>query len=178
MMTSPPALDHTSRRAFSLVETTLTMGLVATVMLPLIAVMGSASLKQRKTEDRQMATRLAAEIFDALGRTPPGEPLRLPFPGTDDTLTERPLGVPSPGATFLVSYDARGRPVRTLPLSAAENGLSRPEEGEAYLVEIAFSSDNTGGPLTRARVTVESPVEAGRKHRQSDALTSYLSPQP
>lgn len=178
MTTSPPAPDFTRRRAFSLVETTLTMGLVAVVMLPLIAVMGSASMKQRKTEDRQMATRLAAEIFDALGRTPPGEPLRLPFPDTDDTLTEQPVGVPSPGTTFLLSYDAQGRPVRTLPLSAAENGLSRPEEGEAYLVEIAFAPDESGGPLTRVRVSVESPVEAGRKHRQSDSLTSFLSPQP
>ncbi|MCB1232622.1 MAG: hypothetical protein KDN19_20410 [Verrucomicrobiae bacterium] len=168
-------LSQPGAPAFTLVETLLAMGLVATVLLPLIALMGSSSIKQRKTVDRTLGTFIAAGVFDEIGRTEPGKTIRLASPDESGQSHEIELGIAAPGSRSYVTFDIEGKPVRAIPAGDAEGGIRNPLNGEVYLIAIEFSpTPATNRPdLYETKVTVERPVEATRENRITDTLTTF-----
>ena len=171
--------SHRSSRpaGFSLVETVLALGLLATVLLPLLGVMGSTSLRQQRTVDRSLAAYIGASVFEVIARTRTGQPVRFSRVLEDGKIEDIPLGELQADAIYYVSFDREANPVRSLSPSEAEAAISRPVNDEAYVVEIALQSAEIENrpELAEVRVTIASPIEARKQDRRSEVLTTLTA---
>lgn len=180
-----PSRNHANHRSphfagFSLMETVLALGLLAAVLLPLLGVMGSTSLRQQRTVDRSQAAYIGASVFDAIAQTPAGQPIRFSRVLEDGEVEEIQLGELKADTKYFLSFDREANPVRALSSGEAQAAVSRPVNDEAYVVEIvvALAEIENRPEMAEVRVTIESPIEARKQDRRSEVLTTFTHLEP
>ncbi|MEM9016254.1 MAG: hypothetical protein AAGC68_04520 [Verrucomicrobiota bacterium] len=158
-------------------EITLSIGIVATILLPIIALLASGSRMTADSDDQDAAVRisrgLVRQIRPVSGENrfevtvdPKGDPITILPPAGEDS------------ASAYLAYDQSGRFV--MPLSETEyaNGLPA-ESGALYAVRIALTKAPSTGPIAldlyRLDILVESPLAAASRVRDRTRLQTRLS---
>lgn len=152
--------------AFSLLETSLAAGIVATVALPVLTLLAGAGSLQSEATDRAAAARLARESVAELSLLPPV--------GTDRFLRfhEDWISLNESEGIFHAAFDAEGQYLGRIEKGDFQKGL--PASGQAHhLLELTFRRD---GELARLHLelSVEQPATAEFPHRSRERFLACL----
>jgi hypothetical protein len=160
--------------AFSLPEVTMSLGIVATVALPVLAMLAGGSSMQGTARDRETAARLAREAGAAIVAAPEGGG-RFWQPAPELSL---PLGAGGGEGTIHAAFDAEGRFLAEID----EGGWSGGESlgGTAvHLVRLKVSASAAspgGAALSELEICVEHPAAAAEASRSRERFLSRLAP--
>ncbi len=156
------------RSAFSLPEVTMAMGIVATVALPVLAMLAGGSAMQGTARDRETAARIARECAAALVATPdgsgrfwtPGPGLRIPLAAGD--------------AVVHAAFDADGEFLAQIDAGTFSQG--EPMGGSAVHLARLSVSPSSGQPgLAELEIVVEQPAAAAEEARSRERFRSRLA---
>lgn len=172
---------------FSLVETVIAVGIVATTLLPLIALLGTTTRSQLASTDRMVATLIAAAVFEELAASVPQPALFVGTPQRGGQLNR----------VAIVAANSHNREVVVHFIGAVEGGLIeaidegvfesgyRSESGSqrpATILALEFTAVDDGeadiqggGGLVRVRLSVEYPADAARADRRKQVFETFLN---
>lgn len=157
----------------------MSVGIVATVLLPVIAMLAGGVSNEISSGDREAASRIVSEITRSIQRTRNGE-FEIFLNESSSPVT---VSAPSTGATtqevFLVDID--GRWIRQMTLSEYDFGVTQNSSG-FYVAFLEFAeseqshSEETGLPSPLSlQITIESPAAATRDNRDRHLFQTLIS---
>lgn len=153
-----------SRRAFTLPETTMAVGIVAMVALPVLAMLARSGSMETVSRDRCDAAVVAEELFHSLHVDDKGALLLL-NPGRDPVFLD--------GPAHFVAIDESGAVLRVISAGEYQAGLVS-EPAAAFVVEIRLQ-DAAGNLLRDLDLIVEQPASAAAGARSRDRFQSRVS---
>jgi len=169
-----------TRRGFSLTEVTLSIGVVAALLLPTVALLvGGASLEMT-SQDRHMAARVAGWIDGGLAYDREAGQFELLL-----AREEKPVTLPRPSgerpASLFAALDREGRWLREIDEADFRAGVAGDAEA-LYLLHLEIggsdlgkSAASGGPPLQRLAVAVEQPAVAPAENRSRETFASRLA---
>ncbi len=172
---SPPA---SRLSAFSLPEVTMATGIVAAVVLPLLAMLAGAGAMRTTARDRETSARLAKDLVASLVPLPGGR-LEMAGPGGRSPLGSLLDGNTS-GTTFFFACDGKGSLHGTTDEAVWRAGIAGETE-TLHLVQMRLTpleSEMGGTPslrLYRLDVTISHPARSPEQFRRHELFTSSLS---
>lgn len=181
------ARKHTSA-GFSLTEVTISVGIIAAVLLPLIAMLAGSSGTVVRSKDRFAATHLARSIEGQFRYSRKEDSFVLEGSSTQQGRVNHVtlLNPPGPGGSThaYLGYDRAARFVRKIEKGEFKAGLDPSEEEVFYLtdIEIASSSDGFSTSLDapslyRVTISVGQPAFTAPENRTVETLTTLVSAQ-
>jgi len=173
---------------FSLTEVTISVGIVAAVVLPLIAMLAGSSGTAVQSKDRFAATHLTRSIEGQFRYSQKKDAFVLEGDSTQQGMVNHLtlLNPPGPGGSShaYLGYDRSARFVREIEEEEFEAGLDPSEKEVFYLagIEIASSSDGFSTSLDapslyRVTISVGQPAFTAQKNRTVATLTTLVSAQ-
>jgi len=188
MKSRPSAVE----KGFSLVEVTITIAIVAAVLLPLIALLAGGSGAVAKSEDRFAASGIATAIVSQLQYSPEDDGFLLissGSPGDETTTAPEESIIPVPGAgniseSFL-SFNRTGILNRALTEGEFRSGTEGGDDAAFYLTKITVERIEEGHslrqgapPLYRVSLSVETPAFTSEENRTRQKLSTFLAGPP
>ena len=156
--------------AFSLPEVTISMGIVAVLMLPALAMLAGGGSMQSLAQDRESAGRLAREITTTIRSTGSGESFEVPF------LNAEPLnlGLPKEGTPTAVfaALDREGRFLREIPEAEFIAGTG-PAGDPLHVVRLRLSR-SAHPSLLDLDLSVQRPAVAAEASRSKETFQTRL----
>lgn len=188
MKTSP---THRQETGFSLVETTISIGLVATVLLPIMALISTGQTQQRTSSDRVISTFIAESIIsEVLGGLASDEFVTMDGETiSTDALFPANCG---PGDKAYLECASTGRVIRSIEGDVYEGGITMTtQDGDAiesgFVVKLeleqsshpgtAKASHSTLGKshdLVMMTVSIEGPAHVSSDFRDIETFTTLL----
>jgi uncharacterized protein (TIGR02598 family) len=181
---------RSSFRGFSLVETTISIGLVATVLLPVMALISTGQHTQRTSSDRVISTFIAesilAEVFGGF------ESQEFVTVNGKELLTESWFDQNSgPGDIAYLHCASTGRIIGSVEAADYEAGLplgtaDDPEFESGFLVKLELeqsehagtnqsaASSLPGKDLVMMTAYIESPAHVSLEFRDIESFTTLL----
>ncbi len=178
------------RRGFSLVETVIAVGIVATALLPLIALLGTTTRSQLTSTDRMSAALIAAAVFEELAASGPEPTLFVGDLEQGESLNQ---------VVILAAGSARRNSVVHL-IGGVDGGLIEEIDEGIYksgiqsggvgaggelpgtILRLEITAEDSGeagtpggGGLVRVSLSVEHPTDAGRVNRQKEVFETFLN---
>lgn len=177
-----------SNAGFSLSEVTISVGIVATIMLPLIALLAGSSGSVTQSQDRFSATRIARSIEGQIRYSDAGNQFILEMdPTVAGSIQQRALiSPPQPGGTkeIYFGFDSSNRIVRNIEEGEFQSGIPPATEDILYLAKVAISTSNDGfstlasaPPLYRITISVEQPAFTAAENRSRERLSMLVAGQ-
>jgi len=178
-----------SSKGFSLVEVSLSLAIIAAVLLPIIALLAGGSGIVADSEDRFAASGVAGSIISQLRYSPEKKGFVVLSGDTSESqlLEETVVPLPASGNTseVFLGYDRYGLLQKTLNKKIFETGTNSDDSEVFYLVHLKISggekgfSVGQGAPsLYRASLSVEAPAFTSEINRSKQKLTTLLSAGP
>jgi hypothetical protein len=156
--------------AFSLPEVTISMGIVAVLMLPALAMLAGGGSMQSLAQDRESAGRLAREITTTIRPTGSGGSFEVPFSIAEPLNLDLPeVGAPT---TVFAAMDQEGRFLREI--SEAEFiGGTGPAGDPLHIVRLRFSR-SAHPSLLDLDLSVQRPAMAAETSRSKETFQTRL----
>ena len=169
--------------AFSLVEVTLSIAIVAAVLLPLLALLSRGGGSVTESEDRFATARIVRSIESEIRYAPEEKAFFIGSESAAPGGTIRDILVPaaSTNAVYL-GYDRSAALVREISKGEFSAGIPDTGSGIFHLVEVRFSKSThhtqAGIPaLYEIHFSVEQPAFTAAEHRSRERLQTLLSGQ-
>lgn len=158
-------------RAFSLVEVTLALGIIAFALVGIMALFPVAMRSAKESQEETKATFIAKEIF--AGFTSPQAAQGQAFLVTGENfLTQRqPVGLRQ-GSTNVVGYNQDGRPVGMAPSTSFAQSL--PDPGWFFAVRVSVQPDDPSPGVSRVEVLITTPPAAALTNRSAYPFVSLV----
>ena len=185
--------ERQSAAGFSLTEVTISVGIVAAVVLPLIAMLAGSSGTVVQSKDRFAATHLARSIEGQFRYSQKKDAFVMEGDSTQQGGAQQGmvnhltlLNPPGPGGSSraYLGYDRAARFVRKIEEGEFNTGLDPSEEEVFYLamIEIASSRDGFSASLNapslyRVTISVGQPAFTAQENRTVETLTTLVSAQ-
>ncbi|PAW63458.1 MAG: hypothetical protein B9S36_04705 [Verrucomicrobiia bacterium Tous-C2TDCM] len=173
MNPSPGSARPHRLKAFSLTEVTMATGLIATLALPLLAMLAGSASSQGSARDRETAARIAQMLSAAMVSSSPGT-FQMEPPAGD------PIEIPAPKAGETVrffSFDADGTYLGETDASAWVDGLIG-APAAVHLVRLRITSPHPQSPtlegLCELELIVSQPAAAAASARSRDRFLSRV----
>jgi len=183
--------SHADRkRGFSLAETVIAVGIVATALLPLIALLGTTTRSQLTSTDRMSTALIADAVFEELAASAPEPALfvREPEPGGGlKRVVISAKGAASRQALVHFIAGVEGGLIGKIDEGVYESGyqtagveLGGEMPGTILRLQLAAEDSGEagipgGGGLVRVRLSVEHPVDAGRVDRHKEVFETFMN---
>ena len=177
------ASSNRSRAGFSLVEVTISIAIVAAVLLPLIALLSQGSGSVTHSEDRFAATRIIQSIESEMRYSQDEGAFFVGTANDSSNGSIKDIFVSaSSGSSAFLGYDRSARLIREISKGEFTTGVSQTDSEILYLVELKIStaaSNPSPGvpPLYRIQFSVEQPAFTSRENRNHERLQTLLSGQ-
>ncbi|MDF1739185.1 MAG: hypothetical protein P1U86_08495 [Verrucomicrobiales bacterium] len=169
--------------AFSLVEVTISIAIVAAVLLPLLAILSQGGGRVTDSEDRFAATRIIQSIESEIRYSQEKSAFFIGSESDSQSGSVKDILVPASSATrFYLGYDRSAKLIREISKGEFSTGIQSSDTEILYLVELKFSKAGTSsGPgvpaLYRIQFSVEQPAFTAEKNRSRERLQTLLSGQ-
>jgi uncharacterized protein (TIGR02598 family) len=166
VVTSPvvPSQLRLNASAFSLIEIVLALAVISFALVGIMGLFPAAMKSAKESQEETRATHIAQQIFDDL----------VTLSGTNGFLaigtnivesgSRQTVSLTTSG-TYLVSYDAAGRPVGGGAVS-----------GAAFLATIGITTNTPASGLSRVQATIQTPPTAANALRSSYTFVTVLNP--
>jgi hypothetical protein len=173
MNPSPGSARPHRLKAFSLTEVTMATGLIATLALPLLAMLAGSASSQGSARDRETAARIVRMLSTAMASSSPGT-FKVELPTGD------PIEIPAPEAGETVrffSFDADGTYLGETDARAWIDGLAG-APAAVHLVRLRINSPRPQSPmlggLCELELIVSQPAAAAASARSRDRFLSRV----
>lgn len=158
--------------AFSLSEVTISMGIVAVLMLPALAMLAGGGSMEALSRDRETASRIARAIVAGARGGEEGGQYHVDFSGGGSIqLLSSAEGAEV--ASYLL-FDEKGLFLAEIGEDEYERGLD-PAGGGRYLVKLRLSGGEPGAGLKEWALSVEQPSAAARVSRGAEIFQTRLA---
>lgn len=158
--------------AFSLVEVTLALGVMAFALVGIMAMFPMAMQAARESQQETRATFISQAIFSDLSSGTNASARQLAI-GTNLTSAQDRLAVNLASASQIVlGFDEDGLPVGTNSASGFTSGIQNPRW--VYAAQVTISTNNLIPGLSRVEVEVTAPAAAARTNRTSYPFITLL----
>lgn len=158
------------RGGFTLTETTLAIGIVATVALPLLAILARSGSMETSARDHETSAEIAKHLRSGIRSGRPGELFIVA--GDHD-----PIRLQQTTGTYL-AVDAEGAVLREISVEEHRSGLSY-DTGAFSVVEIRLTASAAGSTntpdLLELDLVVEHPAAAAAESRSRERFQSRIS---
>lgn len=179
-----PSRRRRSEAGFSLAEVTLSVGIVAAVLLPILGLLMGGAKLETTAQDRAATADLAIQLVE-LSRVNPSGQLAVHFvgSGTNEDATDHMLELAFTGnSPKFASFDLDGRYLGEITEGDFQKGLS-PERGALYLAKLELKGDeespgqNGDKPenLWEYRITLEMPATGESQYRERFVFPTRLA---
>ena len=175
-----------STAAFSLTEVLFSMGIIATAILPMLAMLANGSVFQTSSEDRIISSALSESIVDQLRYSPQADGLVLNSAGEeqDEIAMVFPISSGESSTLFLLA-ERSGKGLRQIDENQFLSGITDAETGRiSSLLKIdlkklppASSSGRGAAPMYQVQITVEQPIDAKAGNRRAETFSTMISGQ-
>jgi prepilin-type N-terminal cleavage/methylation domain-containing protein len=170
----PRTRQHCSRteKGFSLIEVSISIGIVAAVLLPTLAMLSGGGSMHTKAKDGAEASRIASSLTNSL--------MRLPGRGGFELMPDQDMIIPLPlpsgeeGASCLLALDETGRIQHEVDLATFEKGVPSGNES-IYLARVQFRESKTGASFLNLMITVEYPARATQQNRDREIFQTRVA---
>jgi hypothetical protein len=161
-----------SGEAFSLIEVTLSIGIIAAVLLPTLAMLSGGGSTHTRAKDGAVAARIAESLTGALARLPDGGGFELIL----DRETIVPIPLPESGEAppRYFALDEYGKTRGEVDASTFERG-GAPQDEAIYLAEVRFRGSGQDSPFLDLLITVEYPARAARSNRDREFFPTRVA---
>lgn len=158
--------------AFSLPEVTISMGIVAVLMLPALAMLAGGGSMQSLARDREAASRLARELTTMIGPREDGTGFEIPLSRTELLTIDLPEG----GAPTAIhaAFDREGIFLRTVSETEFLSGI-RPAGDPLHAVRLSLSATNNRPGLLDLDLSVQCPATAADSARSKETFQTRLA---
>ncbi len=169
--------------AFSLVEVTISIAIVAAVLLPLLAILSQGGGRVTDSEDRFAATRIIQSIESEIRYSQEKSAF---FSGSEKDSQSGPVKdilAPASSATSVyLGYDRSAKLVREVSKGEFSSGIQSIDTEILYLVELTITKAGTSASprvpaLYRIQFSVEQPAFTAEENRSRERLQTLLSGQ-
>lgn len=157
--------------AFSLPEVTISMGIVAVLMLPALAMLAGGGSMQSLAQDRVSASKIVREITASIVASEGGGRFEVPFSSLEPIEIEFPEGE-APTTGFAV-FDREGRYLREVSEAEFISGIG-PAGDPLHVVSFQLSwSDRQS--LLELSLSVQRPAMAAEVSRSKEIFQTRLA---
>lgn len=179
-----PTRHRASEAGFSLAEVTLSVGIVAAVLLPILGLLIGGAKLETTAQDRAATADLAMQLVE-LSRVSPSGKLEVHFVGSGASKneTDHVLELSFTGSTpKFASFDLDGRYLSEITEGEFQTGLPV-ERGALYLAKLELKEDeaSTGkvedkpDSLWEYRITLEMPATGESQYRERFVFPTRLA---
>lgn len=171
---NPRTRQHCSgpAKGFSLIEVSISIGIVAAVLLPTLAMLSGGGSMHARAKDGAAASRIASSLTNSLVRLPARGGFEL-IPDQDTvillTLPKGEAGVPC-----ILALDETGRIQHEVDLATFEKGV-RSDDETMYLVWVQFSESETSASFLNLLITVEYPARVAQQNRDREIFQTRIA---
>lgn len=158
-----------SKSAFSLIEVTLAIGVIAFALVGIMALFPAATKAAQESQRETRATFIAAQIFSDLTTFSPTNAILGVSPELAQTPTVLRLDL-STNSTNAISYDEEGRFFATTSADSFETANS----DAAFFTRVTIQTNNLPPGLSRVEVLVTAPASAPLTNRSRYPFVSLL----
>lgn len=169
---------------FSLVEITITIGIVALVLLPLLGILSQGSITVAESEDRFAATRIVQSIESEMKFSPEENAFFLGSVVDPSNGNFTDITMPGTGGTSsaILAFDRKAQLVREATDGDYLTGTDPGDSDILYLVKVTLSAtgSNSGAgtpALLEMDFSVEQPAFATEQNRTKEKLRTLVSAQ-
>jgi type II secretory pathway pseudopilin PulG len=182
-----PIFQTENRRAkagFSLAEVTLSVGIVASVLLPILGLLVGGAQLETTAQDRVAAADLAMQLVELATVDPSGH-LEVHFIGSgssqDETKSVLELSFSGSEVKF-ASFDLNGSYLGEITEGDFQNGMSV-DRGALYLAKLELNQDEESSgsvqerpkSLWEYRITLETPATGASQYRERFVFPTRLA---
>ena len=176
-------LPARSKAGFSLVEVTISIAIVAAVLLPLVAILSQGGGSVTESEDRFAATRIIQSIESEMRYSQEEKAFFIGSENNSQSDSIKDILVPATsGGSVFLGYDRSARLIREVSRGEFSTGVPQTDPDVLYLVELKISKTTSGTspgvpPLYRVKFSVEQPAFTSEENRSRSRLQTLLSGQ-
>lgn len=169
---------------FSLSEVTISIGIVAALMLPLLAMLADSGETVVDSRDRFAASQLIRAIEGRVRYSEEKNAFLLDLGAPGEDVDRLQVGLSDSGVDhrIILGFDHKGEFVREVSSTSYRDGLTNDEARVFYLASIELSrkgdghSTRVGSPkLFRCDISVEAPAFAAEADRKRESISTLLS---
>lgn len=176
-------------RGFSLPETVIAIGIVATALLPLIALLGTTTRSQVTSTDRMAAAFIADAVFAELAASAPQSTLFVGAMEQGEGMHQVAIFAAESKSRAAVVYFVGGvdggligEISEAIYESGYQTNAAAGGEMVATILRLQFTAEAGGEPSTadagglfRLRLSAEHPADAGRLSRHREVFETFLN---
>lgn len=157
--------------AFSLPEVTISMGIVAVLMLPALAMLAGGGSMQSLAEDRESASRIAREIAATIMADGAGKGFEIPFSTAEGLRMDLPAA--DDPTTVYAAFTQEGRYLREISETEFLGGTG-PAGDPLHVARISLSRTSRQA-LLDLNLSVQRPAAASEASRSKESFQTRLA---